>query len=64
MKRIFRQATETARQRMSAAHKGKTLPFATKQKISQSMVEYWKTIPNKPTDDEDNNEIKDGLDNQ
>ena len=57
MARLFRQPTEAAKQKMSVAHKGKTLPLETKQKISQSMRNYWQTIPNKPMDNEDNKVI-------
>lgn len=53
MKRIFREASEQTKAKMSIAHVGKSHSEATKQKISQSMTKYWQTVPSendvKPT---------------
>ena len=48
MRRVYRQPSDEARQRMSAAQKGKTKPESVKQKISQAMKEYWRTVPSRP----------------
>lgn len=53
MKRIFREASEQTKSKMSIAHVGKCHSEATKQKISQSMTKYWQSVPSgkdlKPT---------------
>lgn len=55
MKRIYRNdVSEETREKQSVAHSGKKHSNATKQKISQSMVKYWATLPVKP---ENNNNI-------
>lgn len=53
-KRIFREASEETKMKMSEAKKkakninyGKQRTEETKQKISEKMIEYWKNIPSK-----------------
>lgn len=48
MTRQYRQPSDEARQRMSAAKMGTTRPESVKQKISKSMIEYWRTVPSRP----------------
>lgn len=45
--RLFRQASDAAKTKMSQAHIGKTHSEQTKQRISQSMKNYWQGIPNR-----------------
>lgn len=59
MARIFREASELTKTRMSVKKQGVNNPNfgrerseETKMKISTKMKEYWKNIPNKPTDNE------------
>ncbi|NDV78743.1 NUMOD3 domain-containing DNA-binding protein [Dysgonomonas sp. 511] len=59
-KRLFREASEATKTKMSIKKQGilnpnygRTQSDETKQKISQKMKAYWETIPNKPSDNED-----------
>ncbi len=48
-KRQFRQASLQTRTKMSQAQKGKPKSETHKQRISQSMIDYWRNVPNQPT---------------
>ena len=49
MKRIYRNDMSPAQKmKLSAANIGKKLSQETKDKISKSMEEYWKSLPYKP----------------
>ncbi len=47
-KRQFRQASLQTRAKMSQAQKGKPKTEIQKQRISQSMIDYWRNVPNQP----------------
>lgn len=53
--RVFRQLNDATKIRISQSLKGRTMSDSHKDAISQSMKEYWKTIPNRP---DKNNEGK------
>ena len=53
--RTYRQLNDATKQRISQKLKNRTLSESHKQAIADSMRAYWKTIPNKPNE---NNEIK------
>lgn len=46
MRRKYREVTnQETLNKMSLAHQGRTQTQSTRQKISQSMKDYWQTIP-------------------
>ena len=47
--RKYRQPSDKVRAKMSIAHTGRTHSELTKQKISMSMQNYWRTVPDAPT---------------
>lgn len=47
-KRQYRQLSDATKQKISQAMKGRGKSFTHKEKISQGMTEYWKTVPNRP----------------
>ena len=47
-KRLYRQLNNTTKNKISQSLKGKPKSEQVRQKISQSMMEYWKTIGDKP----------------
>lgn len=52
IKRQFRNdMSDAQKQAISQKLRGRTLSQATKQKISQSMTDYWNALPTKPTND-------------
>ncbi|NDV80098.1 NUMOD3 domain-containing DNA-binding protein [Dysgonomonas sp. 511] len=60
MARIFREASELTKTRMSVKKQGINNPNygrerseETKMKISTKMKQYWQGIPNKPVDNDD-----------
>ncbi len=51
-KRQFRNdMSDQQKQAISQKLRGRTLLQSTKDKISQSMTDYWKSLPMKPTPD-------------
>ena len=50
MKRQFRELNADTKQRISQKLKNRTLSESHKQAIADSMRAYWKTIPNKPNE--------------
>ncbi len=48
-KRQFRQLDDATKMKISQALKGRSKSSSHAENISNSMKEYWKTIPNKPT---------------
>lgn len=54
MKRIYRQLSDATKQRISQRLKGRSMTDTHKEAISQSMKAYWQTVPNKPTENNDN----------
>lgn len=49
--RQFRQLSDETKQRISQSLKGKSKSLTHKDNISNSLKDYWKTIPNKPQAD-------------
>lgn len=60
--RIYRQMDDATKQRISQRLKGRSMSDSHKQAISDGMKAYWKTIPYKPTDE--NNESKNDVSNE
>lgn len=48
--RLYRQMNDKSKLRISNRLKGRSLTDSHKQAISNSMKAYWKTIPDKPVD--------------
>lgn len=48
-KRKYRELDPETKQKISQAMKGKSKSFTHKEAISNSLKDYWKTVPNKPT---------------
>ena len=61
--RTYRELNDDTKHRISQALKGRGLTDNHKQAISDGMRAYWKTIPNKPNNDE-NNESKNPFNNE
>ena len=61
--RIFRELNADTKQRISQALKGRGLTDSHKEAISNGMRAYWKTVPNKPNND-GNNESKNPFNNE
>lgn len=50
MKRMYRNdVSDETKQKQSMSHKGKRHSESSKQKISQSLTQYWATLGPKPT---------------
>lgn len=47
-KREFRELSPETKEKISAYNRGKKKSEYTKQLISQSMIEYWQTVPHRP----------------
>lgn len=50
-KRKYRQLDDDVKARIAASLKNRGKSLAHRNAISQSMVNYWKTVENKPSDD-------------
>lgn len=50
MKRQFRQMDDATKLRISHRLRGRSMSETHKQAISDGMKAYWKTIPNRPTE--------------
>jgi len=50
-KRQFRELSDTTKAKISQAMKGKSKSFTHKENIRNGLKNYWKTIPNKPTNE-------------
>ena len=48
-KRQWRELSPEIKQKISASSKGKSKSFVHREHLSQSLKNYWRTIPNKPT---------------
>lgn len=46
-KRQYRQLDDETKQKISASSRNKPKSFITKERIRQSMLKYWETVPNK-----------------
>lgn len=51
-KRKYRELSDATKQKISFKLKGRSKAATHKDAISQSMKDYWKTIPNKPTENQ------------
>lgn len=49
-KRQYRELDDRTKEKISAAAKGKPKAAAHREHISQAMKDYWRQVPNKPTD--------------
>lgn len=49
-KRQFRELDDSTKQKISQALKGRSKDMSHKENISKGLKEYWKGIPNKPTE--------------
>lgn len=49
-KRQFRELDDLTKQKISQALKGRSKGMTHKENISKGLKEYWKSIPNKPTE--------------
>lgn len=50
-KRQYRELSDETKAKISQSMRGKSKSFTHKEAISNSLKDYWKTIPNKPTTD-------------
>jgi hypothetical protein len=48
MNREFRELSDETKAKISQSMRGKSKSYTHKEKISNSLKAYWKTIPNKP----------------
>ena len=49
-KRQYRELSDETKQKLSVSHRNKPKSEHTKRLISQSMQQYWKTVPHRPQD--------------
>ena len=59
--RIYREMDDATKLRISQRLRGRSMSETHKQAISNGMKAYWSTLPNKPTE---NNENKNNLSNE
>ena len=52
MNRQYRELSDETKAKISQSMMGKSKSFTHKEKISNSLKAYWKTIPNKPLNDD------------
>lgn len=50
-KRKYRELSDETKAKISMAMKGKSKSFTHKTNISNGLKDYWKTVPNKPTNE-------------
>lgn len=50
-KRQYRQMSDETKQKISQSLKGRSKSFSHVQNIKNGLKNYWKNIPNKPTDE-------------
>lgn len=50
-KRQFRELSDETKAKISQAMKGKSKSFIHKENISNGLKNYWKAIPNRPTNE-------------
>ena len=60
--RLYREMDDATKLRISQRLKGRSMSDSHKQAISNGMKAYWASIPNKPTDK--NNESKNNVNNE
>ena len=50
-KRKFRELSPETKAKISQAMRGKSKSFTHRENIRNGLKEYWKTVPNKPTNE-------------
>ena len=60
-KRQYRELDDATKQKIGDAVRGRSKSQSHRDKISRSMTEYWKTVPNRPADDENGHTTMDEL---
>lgn len=56
MKRQFRELSDETKAKISQTMKNRSKSMTHKEKISNSLKNYWRNIPNKPVNDNDTDE--------
>ena len=59
MKRQFRDLRDDTKMRISQSLKGRSFSDSHKQAISDAMRQYWATIPYRPSDNNESNNLND-----
>ena len=54
-KRQYRELNDETKQKISASNKNKPKSARHRQRISQAMLNYWRTVPHRP--DSENNAV-------
>ena len=52
-KRQFRELSDETKAKISQSMRNRSKSFSHKEKISSGLKNYWKTIPNKPTENKE-----------
>ncbi len=52
-KRQYRELDDQTKKKISDSNKGKKLSEYQKELISQSMIEYWKSVPHRPVNNKE-----------
>ena len=52
-KRQFRELSDETKAKISQAMRGRSKSITHKENISNGLKDYWKTIPNKPTENKE-----------
>lgn len=55
-KRQWRELEDTTKEKISKALKGKSKSSFHKENIRRSMLDYWRTVEHKPTQDDEDSE--------
>lgn len=56
-KRQYRELEDATKQKISQSSKNKPKSETHKQHISQAMIDYWQTVPNRPNDETTTDDI-------
>ena len=59
MKRQYRDLRDDTKMRISQSLKGRSFSDSHKQAISDAMPQYWATIPYRPSDNNESNNLND-----
>lgn len=51
-KRQYRQLSDSTKQKISQTMQGRTKSYTHKEAIRKGMTDYWKTVPNRPFNNE------------
>ena len=55
-KRLWRELEDSTKEKISKALKGKSKSSFHKENIRRSMLDYWRTVEHKPTQDDEDSE--------